>query len=90
MTRSKKKIIEYDINPLWLLHYLQRSNDEQTHIDTLYYTIRNKTKAHKFLQCDQLEAMLNYIGFQIDGNGYYDCIIRKKSCLLYTSPSPRD
>ena len=75
---TKAKIIEYDINPLWLLQYLEKTEDEQMHIDTLFFTIRNKTKSQKFLQCDELEAMLNYIGFDIDGKGYYNCIIRKK------------
>lgn len=76
---TKAKIIEFDINPLWLLHYLKKSDKEKIHLDTLYYTIRHKTKSHKFLNCDKLEHMLNYIGFEVDGNGYYNCMIRGKN-----------
>ena len=65
---TKAKIIEYDINPLWLLNYLKKLENEKIHLDTFYYTIRDKTKSEKFLGSDNLEHMLNYIGFKINGN----------------------
>ena len=65
---TKPKTIDFDVNPLWLLHYLKKLENEKIHLDTLYYTIKHKTKSEKILGSDNLEHMLNYIGFQINGN----------------------
>jgi hypothetical protein len=76
MPRTKVKILNLDINPLWLLHYLIKSDEYETHLETLLYNIRHKTKSHKYLEIDKLEQMLNYIGFQVDEQGYVNCVMR--------------
>jgi hypothetical protein len=74
---NKPRTIEFNLNPLWLLKYLKKDDEYGMHIDTLYYNIRHKTKSHKFLNAEQLEAMMVYVGFHCDKDGYYNCVFTR-------------